>query len=63
MLIQDSNMDGIGPNSLQNFIKACRGEEYYPGATATVGLKAVAVIDAMYRSTLSGKAEPCGLED
>jgi predicted dehydrogenase len=49
---------GTGPGSMDAWVHACRGQEYYEGAGALEGLKAVATIDAMYRSILSGKAEP-----
>jgi len=52
-----------GPESLHAFIAACRGKPFYPGADAQVGLKAVAAIDAIYRSAVSGAAEPTYLED
>ena len=39
------------------WIAACHGQSYFAGATALEGLKAVATIDAMYRSAKSGKAE------
>ena len=40
------------------WVKACNGEEYFEGAGALDGLKAVATIEGMYRSMISGKAEP-----
>ena len=49
---------GTGPGSMDAWIAACRGEPYFDGAGALVGLKAVATIEAMYRSARSGKAEP-----
>ena len=39
-------------------MRACNGLEYYAGATALEGLKAVATIEAMYRSAKSGQPEP-----
>lgn len=48
---------GTGPGSMDAFVAACRGETYFAGATALDGLKAVATIEAMYRSMHSGKAE------
>jgi predicted dehydrogenase len=48
---------GTGPQSLQNFLAACRGEEYYVGADSLVGLKSIQTLDAMYRSEASGNAE------
>jgi predicted dehydrogenase len=58
---ENTDQDGDGPESLQNFLDACLGREYFPGADANVGLKAVATLDAMYRSAVSGKAEPTHL--
>jgi predicted dehydrogenase len=58
---ENTDMEGDGPESLQAFIDACRGEPYFPGADAEVGLKAVATLDALYRSALSGAAESTGL--
>ena len=60
---ENTDIDGIGPESLQNFVDACLGEAYFPGADATVGLKAVATLDAMYRSALSGQSESTHLEE
>ena len=48
---------GTGPGSLEAFVAACQGKEYFVGAGATEGMKAVAAIDAMYRSAASGKPE------
>ena len=48
---------GTGPGSLDAFVSACRGEDYFEGAGALDGLKAVATIEAMYRSIKSGQAE------
>ena len=54
---------GTGPGSMDAFVKACRGEDYFAGAGALEGLKAVATIEALYRSAKSGAAEdvadPC----
>uniref|UniRef100_A0A7S4K568 Gfo/Idh/MocA-like oxidoreductase N-terminal domain-containing protein n=1 Tax=Odontella aurita TaxID=265563 RepID=A0A7S4K568_9STRA len=58
------DQDGAGPGSLDAWIRACRGEDYFEGAGAVVGLKAVGAIDAMYRSFESGKEETVrGCED
>eukprot|EP01043_Picozoa_sp_COSAG02_P030048 COSAG02_NODE_1900_length_10458_cov_4.285838_4_plen_394_part_00 len=54
---ENTDQDGDGPESLQNFLDACLGRQYFPGADANIGLKAVATLDAMYRSAVSGKAE------
>ena len=49
---------GTGPGSMDAFVAACRGEPYYVGVGAVEGVKAVAAIEAMYRSAASGQAEP-----
>jgi predicted dehydrogenase len=46
-----------GPESMLQFIAACRGLPYRNGADQDVGLQAVRVLDAMYRSAASGKTE------
>ena len=46
--------DGPGPGSLDAFVKACNGEKFYEGAGPHVGLKAVATIEAIYRSAQAG---------
>lgn len=55
---------GTGPGSMDAFVAACLGKDYYVGAGALEGLKAVATIDACYRSAQSGKpeavADACG---
>ena len=51
------DQDGTGPGSLDAFVKACNGLEYFNGAGPVEGLKAVCAIDAMYRSAKSGRAE------
>ena len=44
-------VDGLGPESLQAFVDVCRGVDgVFNGCDAVVGARAVAVIDAMYRS-------------
>ena len=48
---------GTGPGSMDAFVDACNGKEYTNASGALVGLKAVATIDAMYRSLRSGQAE------
>ena len=45
----------IGPESLLNFIAACRGLPFQNGADQHVGMEAVRVLDALYRSAASGK--------
>ena len=54
---ENTDADGNGPESLCAFLAACQGQPYHPGADAQVGLKAVAAIDAIYRSAVSGVAE------
>eukprot|EP00931_Biecheleriopsis_adriatica_P113830 TRINITY_DN8905_c0_g2_i1.p1 TRINITY_DN8905_c0_g2~~TRINITY_DN8905_c0_g2_i1.p1 ORF type:complete len:392 (-),score=80.09 TRINITY_DN8905_c0_g2_i1:322-1446(-) len=49
--------EGPGPESLQKFIGGCIGKPFFNGADATIGLKAVQTIEAMYRSAKSGKSE------
>ena len=55
--MENTEVEGNGPESLLNFIAACRGLEYRNGADQNVGLQAVRVLDAMYRSAASGKTE------
>jgi predicted dehydrogenase len=48
----------LWPESVLSFIDACLGKDLqYIGADATVGFKAVATIDAIYRSARSGMVE------
>ena len=50
--------NSTGPGSMEAWIRACHGEtDYFAGATALEGLKAVATIDAIYRSAKSAKTE------
>lgn len=48
---------GSGPESLQAFIGGCLGRPFFNAVDATVGLRAVLTIDAMYRSAKSGREE------
>jgi hypothetical protein len=48
---------GTGPGSMDAWIAACHKKEYFAGSGALEGLKAVATIDALYRSAKSGKPE------
>ena len=52
-----AEQEGNGPESMLEFIKACRGLPYKNGADQNVGLQAVRVLDAMYRSAASKKTE------
>ena len=54
---ENTEKGGDGPESLQAFIDACNGKEYYDGAGSLLGLKTVQVISAMYRSSKSDKQE------
>ena len=56
-LWRNAEQAGDGPESLQHFIAACRGKEYQNGADQEVGLQAVRVLDALYRSAATGKTE------
>lgn len=56
-LMENTAQEGDGPESLQNFVAACRGLEHRNGADQEVGLQAVRVLDALYRSAASGKTE------
>ena len=55
--VLNSEQEGNGPESMLEFIKACRGLPYRNGADQNVGLQAVRVLDAMYRSAASKKTE------
>ncbi|KAL9190487.1 hypothetical protein ACHAXT_007698 [Thalassiosira profunda] len=65
---EDGEQEGRGPGSMRAFLDACRGSsaqysegKEMPGIKAVddslIGLRTVQVIDAMYRSSISGKAE------
>jgi predicted dehydrogenase len=56
-LMENGEVEGNGPESLKQFISACRGLPFENGADQNVGLQAVRVLDAMYRSAASGKSE------
>jgi len=56
-LMENTEAEGNGPESLLNFVAACRGLPFRNGADQEVGLQAVRVLDAMYRSAASGKTE------
>ena len=51
--------EGLGPESLQNFVQLCRGnpDSVDAGADVMDGLRSVQTIDAMYRSNASLKPE------
>ena len=53
-LMENTEQEGIGPESLRHFIAACRGLPYKNGADQNVGLQAVRVLEAMYRSANAG---------
>jgi predicted dehydrogenase len=48
---------GTGPESLQSFIAACQGKEFYSGADVLLGLRTVQTLEAFYRSNASKKQE------
>ena len=54
-LMENTAAEGNGPESLLHFIAACRGLPFQNGADQEVGMQAVRVLDAMYRSAASGK--------
>ena len=56
-LMENTEAEGDGPESMQQFIAACRGLPFQNGADQGVGLEAVRLLDAMYRSAASGKTE------
>jgi len=56
-LMENTEKAGNGPESMQQFIAACRGLEYRNGANQEIGLQAVRFLEAMYRSAASGKTE------
>jgi predicted dehydrogenase len=56
-LMENTEAEGNGPESLLHFIAACRGLPYRNGANQEVGLQAVRVLDAMYRSAASRQTE------
>lgn len=59
---ENTDNTGIGPESLQNWIKACQGEmDYYVGADCELGTKAVAVVAAMYESNHTEQPAPIEL--
>ena len=55
--MENTEAAGNGPESLLQFIAACRGLPFRNGANQEVGLQAVRVLDAMYRSAASRKTE------
>lgn len=54
---ENYELDSEGPESLKAFIAGCLGKPVFNAADASVALKAVQTIDAMYRSAKSGRAE------
>ena len=54
VLFEHLDQEGTGPGSLDALIAACRGAPYYNGSSIEEGIKVVATVDAMYRSSLSG---------
>merc|ERR1740138_1662275 len=56
-LMENTEVEGNGPESMLQFIAACRGLPYKNGADQDVGLEAVRMLDTMYRSAASKKTE------
>ena len=56
-LFENLETAGHGPESIQALIQACQEGPLaaYVGASVTVGLRTVQVLDAMYRSHKEGK--------
>jgi ecotin len=59
-LMENTGDNSDGPESLLEFIKACRGLPYQNGADQNVGLQVVRMLDAMYRSAASKRTEAAG---
>eukprot|EP01063_Lacrimia_lanifica_P037683 TRINITY_DN780_c0_g1_i2.p1 TRINITY_DN780_c0_g1~~TRINITY_DN780_c0_g1_i2.p1 ORF type:complete len:383 (+),score=147.37 TRINITY_DN780_c0_g1_i2:69-1217(+) len=55
-LMENTEAEGHGPESLQTFITACRGLPYRNSADHNVGLQAVRFLEAMYRSAATKAA-------
>ncbi len=53
-LFENYEDTGTGPESVQAFIKACRGLEHFRGIDADLGLDVVRCIAAMYASAADG---------
>jgi len=56
-LMENTETEGNGPESMQHFIAACRGLPFENGADQNVGLEAVRVLNAMYKSAASKRTE------
>lgn len=54
---EDGEQMGTGPGSMAAFLDACRAVPGPRANDALIGLRTVQIIDGMYRSSLSGKAE------
>lgn len=55
---EDGEVDGTGPGSMKAFLDACQGlTSGKPANDSLIGLRTVQIIDAMYRSSISGNAE------
>ena len=68
-LFENIDVEGAGPESLQEFLRACRrnrndgnddDDDVYVGADAEVGFRTVQTIDAMYRSHASKECVDVG---
>jgi predicted dehydrogenase len=56
-LFENCDRDETGPESVQNLIQACLGQDFRVGADSLVGLRTVQTIDAMYKSQQSKQLE------
>lgn len=57
-LFENLDNDGPGPESLQNFVQLCCGNDaVYEGANVLDGLRSIQTIDAIYRSHASSSLE------
>lgn len=57
-LFENIATGGLGPESLQTFVKACLGEKNcWRGCDPEIGVKSVRIVDAFYRSAKSKKME------
>lgn len=54
---ENTESDGLGPESLLNFVDACLGKEIWQGASSNLGVQVVGIIEAMYRSAKSRSVE------
>jgi hypothetical protein len=61
---EDGEQSSTGPESLKAFLDACRNScsgTMSPKNDSFIGLRTVQIMDAMYRSSISGNAEEIDL--